>query len=410
MPLMLYLDTRVKGTKINNTTGKAVVMKHKEYVTGVVTGVLAAALAAGGLNYVHQNQSGSVLADSAHVEKVEYLEKLIANKLCECKGKVVELKSENREFTATTLKEQISKPVKAVTVGELFEQIIRELQDERRTGYATSVEQVYRSLLKFNKHLSVYFSDIDHLWLKRYELWLRRQGRAENTIGVRFRTLRMVFNQAIERGYAKMEQYPFKSYKVGKLHAETPKRAISKTEVKAVMDFPCEGRDFYTRFAIDLFSFSYLMGGINFADMANLTRQNIVDGRLVYRRQKTGKLLNLPIHSRAMEIIESYASGNIYLFPIYSKEHKTIQQKLNRHHKVITKVNRALAEIGRELRIPIKLTTYVARHSYATVLKRAGVPTSIISESLGHSSERVTQIYLDSFENERMDEAMQHLI
>lgn len=77
MPLMLYLDTRVKGTKINNTTGKAVVMKHKEYVTGVVTGVLAATLAAGGLNYVHQNQSGSVLADSAHVEKVEYLEKLI---------------------------------------------------------------------------------------------------------------------------------------------------------------------------------------------------------------------------------------------------------------------------------------------------------------------------------------------
>ena len=74
---MLYLDARVKGTKINNTTGKAVVMKHKEYVTGVVTGVLAAALAAGGLNYVHQNQSGSVLADSAHVEKVEYLEKLI---------------------------------------------------------------------------------------------------------------------------------------------------------------------------------------------------------------------------------------------------------------------------------------------------------------------------------------------
>ena len=74
---MLYLDTRVKGTKINNTTGKAVVMKHKEYMTGVVTGVLAAALAAGGLNYVHQNQSGSVLADSAHVEKVEYLEKLI---------------------------------------------------------------------------------------------------------------------------------------------------------------------------------------------------------------------------------------------------------------------------------------------------------------------------------------------
>ena len=340
----------------------------------------------------------------------EYLEKLIANRLSECKSKVVELKSENREFTATTLKEQISKPVKTVTVGELFEQIIQELRDERRTGYTTSVEQVYRSLLKFNKHLSIYFSDIDHLWLKRYELWLRRQGRAENTIGLRFRTLRMVFNQAIERGYTKMEQYPFKSYKVSRLHEETQKRAISKAEVKAIMDFPCEGRDFYTRLAIDLFSFSYLMGGINFVDMAKLTRQNIIDGRLVYRRQKTGKLLNLPIQERAMMIIEYYSQRDSYLFPIYSKEHKSIQQKLNRHHKVITKVNRALAEIGRELKIPIKLTTYVARHSFATVLKRSGVPTSIISESLGHSSERVTRIYLDNFENERIDEAMKHLL
>lgn len=340
----------------------------------------------------------------------EYLEKLIANKLCECKGAVVELKSENKEFTATTLKERIAKPVKAVTVGELFEEVIRELQDERRAGYATSVEQVYRSLLKFNKHLNIYFSDIDHSWLKRYELWLRKQGRAENTIGLRFRTLRMVFNQAIERGFAKMEQYPFKSYKVGKLHAETLKRAISKAEIKAVMGYTTEVAGVYTRLAVDLFSFSYLMGGINFVDMANLTRSNIIDGRLVYRRQKTGKLLNLPIHTKAMEIIESYATNDQYLFPIYSKEHKTIQQKLNRHHKVITKVNRALAEIGKELKIPIKLTTYVARHSYATVLKRSGVPTSIISESLGHSSERVTQIYLDSFENERMDEALKNLL
>lgn len=340
----------------------------------------------------------------------EEIEKIIADKIREYRMQVIELKAGNKEFTATTLKERISKPAKTVTVGELFEQIIGELKEERRTGYATSVEQVYRSLLKFNKHLSIYFSEIDHLWLKRYELWLRRQGRAENTIGIRFRTLRMVFNQAIERGYAKMEQYPFKSYKVGKLHAETPKRAISKAEVKAVMDFPCEGRDFYTRLAIDLFSFSYLMGGINFVDMANLTRQNIVDGRLIYRRQKTGKLLNLPIHKQARMILEHYALNDDYLFPIYSKEHKTIQQKLNRHHKVITKVNRALGEIGKELKIPIKLTTYVARHSYATVLKRSGVPTSIISESLGHSSERVTQIYLDSFENERMDEALRNLL
>ena len=72
-------------------------------------------------------------------------------------------------------------------------------------------------------------------------------------------------------------------------------------------------------------------------------------------------------------------------------------------------MNKSLKAIGKELHIPIKLTTYVARHSYATVLKRAGVATSIISESLGHSSEKVTRIYLDNFENNQIDEAMEYL-
>ena len=88
-------------------------------------------------------------------------------------------------------------------------------------------------------------------------------------------------------------------------------------------------------------------------------------------------------------VLKEYKKSNEpYLFPILSSKHKTEQQRLNRLHKVITKVNKALKIIGEELHIPIKLTTYVARHSYATVLKRAGVATSIICESLGHSSEK----------------------
>ena len=83
-----------------------------------------------------------------------------------------------------------------------------------------------------------------------------------------------------------------------------------------------------------------------------------------------------------------------FLFPILSAFHKTEQQQRNRVHKVISKVNERLKEVGKELEIPIDLTTYVSRHSFATVLKREGVSTSIICESLGHSSEKVTQIYL----------------
>ena len=152
------------------------------------------------------------------------------------------------------------------------------------------------------------------------------------------------------------------------------------------------------------------MGGINFVDMAYLTEKNVLNNRLIYNRRKTSKLINLPMQERAIVVLKEYEKKNSpYLFPILTTKHKTEQQRLNRLHKVITKVNKALKAIGEELHIPIKLTTYVARHSYATVLKRAGVATSIICESLGHSSEKVTQIYLDGFENSQIDKAMENL-
>ena len=115
------------------------------------------------------------------------------------------------------------------------------------------------------------------------------------------------------------------------------------------------------------------------------------------------------MQEEAIEILKRYGNSGPYLFPIFSSFHKTDQQKKNRRHKVITKVNDILKAIGKELGLTIDITTYVARHSFATVLKKAHVSTSIISESLGHSSEKVTQIYLDSFENSQIEKAMEHL-
>ena len=340
----------------------------------------------------------------------EMLEKLISNKISEVKSKIVELKSGNKEFSATTLVEKVSNPSKAITVGELFKQYIHCLEEEKRTGYRLSIQQTYNSLIKFNRHLDIPFSEMDYNWLKRYEAWLRKQGKSENTIGIRFRNIRMIFNLAVNMELAKQEDYPFRKFSVSRLGQETAKRALAKEEILAVINYPTTGKDFYTRLAISLFTFSYFMGGINFVDMAYLTERNIIENRLIYHRRKTGKLINLPMQERALLVLKEYKKSNEpYLFPILSSIHRTEQQRLNRLHKVITKVNRALKTIGEELHIPIKLTTYVARHSYATVLKRAGVSTSIISESLGHSSEKVTQIYLDGFENSQIDEAMENL-
>lgn len=336
---------------------------------------------------------------------------LISERTKEYREQIIEYKSTNKEFTAKSLIEKVHNPIIKKTVKEVFEDQIERLFKEKRRGYALSHLQVLNSLLEYNTHLDIYFSDIDVSWLNKYETWLKSNNISTNTIGIRFRTLRAVYNVAIKENIAKAEHYPFKDYNVSKLKQETVKRSISKKDIISVINYPYDNNDIYERLAINLFTFSYLMAGINFVDMAYLTRDNIIEDRLIYFRRKTNKLIKTPLQDKAMEIINEYSnSENPYLFPILNSFHKAEQQKANRVHKVITKVNKRLKDIGKELDIPIDLTTYVARHSFATVLKRSGVNTSIISESLGHSSEKVTQIYLDSFENSQIDEAMMNLL
>lgn len=339
----------------------------------------------------------------------EYIERLIAEKVKVYTDKVIEFKSQEKEFTATSLMEKVNKPVKRKTVQEVFNQYIQELESANRLRYADMYKCTMHSLIKFNKHLDIPFSDMDTIWLKRYEVWLQSQGLAINTLGTRFRHLRVIYNFAIEEKIVKSEYYPFNSFKVSKLSQTTAKRSIQKDEILSVLNY--QGQTPLECLAIDLFTFSYLAAGINFGDIARLTKDNILENRLIYIRKKTQKQIKVSLQEQAIKLIQKYSMpDNPYLFPILSNFHKTEQQKVNRIHKIIAKVNKSLKEIGERLNIPIDLTTYVARHSFATVLKRSGVNTSLICEALGHSSERVTQIYLDSFGNDQMEDAMKNLL
>ena len=338
----------------------------------------------------------------------EQIQTLISDNIKDLSGSILDFKTENKEFTATKVIERVKEPSLKKTVEQLFDSEINRLQGEGRLKYASTYKELKASLLNFNMHLDIYFSEIDINWLKRYEAYLRTKGLADNSIGVRFRTLRTLFNKAISENIIKSDYYPFKAYKVSKLRKGTVKRAITKADIELIINHKVESD--YSQLAIDLFYFSYLSGGINFVDMAYLTYDNIVDKRLIYIRKKTKKLIKLPIQDKAMDIVKKYKLNNSYIFPILSEFHKTDIQKANRVHKVLGKINKYLKAVGEELGLPIDLTTYVARHTYATVLKRSGVNTSIISESLGHSSEKVTQIYLDSFENSQIDEAMKNLL
>lgn len=340
----------------------------------------------------------------------EFIELMIAEKLKAYNSTIIELKATNQEFTSTSLVDKVDGGNTLIrkTVNDIFTEHLQRLENEKRRGYMLSVRYVYNSLINFNKHLNITFSEIDVAWLKRYESWLRSRGVSQNTIGIHFRTLRVLFNVAIEQNAVKEEHYPFKSFKVSKLHEETAHRALSKEHIERILNF--KATDAYMRFAIDIFAFTYYSGGINLTDIANLTADNIIADKLIYKRQKTGKLIKIPLQDKAKDLIDKYRyPDNRYLFPIFSDLHQTEAQKKFRIHKVMSKINKRLKIIGKELGIPITLTTYVARHSQATVMKRAGVSTAVIREIMGHSSERVTQIYLDSFDNEQVNNALKSL-
>lgn len=227
---------------------------------------------------------------------------LINEKINEIQKAALDKRIAGKDFTAATLIESTSsKDSSHKTVGEYYLTYIQNLKKEKRIRYAGMLEVSYNSFIKFNKHLDIPFSDIDVAWLKKYELWMKGQNLSVSTISTRIRHLRAVFNLAIAEHSIKNDCYPFRTYKVSRLNRQTSKRAITKKDVMKIMRY--QDKSDMECLAIDVFVFSYLNAGINFIDIAKLKLSNIVESHLIYNREKTKKLINIPLQPKALEII-----------------------------------------------------------------------------------------------------------
>ncbi len=345
----------------------------------------------------------------------DLINKIILDKKTEYQKEILELNSEQKDYTAASLVENKAKQYKPKTIIDFYQELIKSFKDAGRTGNKSIYTNSLNSLKAFtNNKLNILFSDIDVEWLKRYEKWQRSNNNKETTISLQFRTLRSAYNKAIEAKATSDKFYPFKEFNINKFNTKTKKRAISKEEIMMIVTTETIHATFICQLARDVFKFSYLCAGVPFVDIANLTLENIIDGKLSYTRQKTHGDINVTICEQAMEIINKYAYHRKeakYLFPIFdARVHKTPQQKANRVHKVCAQVNKELKQLADELEIDADLTTYVARHSFATILKRSGVDIGLISELMGHADITTTKIYLDSFDEEQVEQAMSNLL
>ncbi len=295
------------------------------------------------------------------------------------------------------------------TIHAYTHSLILELKSAGRYSTAGIYSSTINSFLQFAGNQELTFSEVTSCLIKQYEEYLLQKGCRHNTLSTYMRMLRSIFNQAKTEGMdfsCNMDDlfmYVFTGYE------PTRKRAIPPILIRnlAILDL---SQNPSLSFSRDIFLLSFYLRGIPFVDLAHLRKSDVRNNTIYYYRQKTRRQLSIYIEPCASEIIERYRYNNQkspYLLPILT----TIGEVAFQEYKSALRLyNQHLHRLSFMLNLPIPLTSYVARHSWATTAKNQGVPISIISESLGHSTEKITHIYLASFDNNMISEANRKVI
>lgn len=274
----------------------------------------------------------------------------------------------------------------------------------KREAGKESTADLYRvvqnRLYRFAAGKPLYWTDITEELVDAFAGSLYSEGLAVNTVNSYLSNFRAIYHRAIrERQVAGRASDPFSHLRLKR--EETAKRALKIVEVNKLMqtDYPKETP---RRQALDLFIFCYLACGMPFVDLAYLKRKNIVGNEIVYHRHKTGVLVRVAITPAMRLLLRKYAGkGSVYLFPVLTAGH----DGHGTYKAALCKQNTLLKEIGELLHLPGKLTSYVARHSWATEAIRQNVPVAVISQALGHTSEKTTRIYLDQLDQSVLNKA-----
>ncbi|MEB3801749.1 site-specific integrase [Flavobacterium columnare] len=325
--------------------------------------------------------------------------------------KIEEFIRQNRtlelDFSLEDLKNEVKSNDKKANSNDYFrfhQEIINEFITSNKTGSAKINKETLSSIKKFHSKENLKFSELNYEFIVKYDSFLRSRGGTDSGIGIKMRTIRAIFNKAIDRKHIPKHIYPFELYKVSALKKEAKREYLTADELKAL-----ENEDFSAnkkqQFARDMYMFSYYCRGMNFIDMMKLNSSNLFEGKISYLRNKTGVSLEFEVPKPAIKILEHYnkQSYNKYLFPLLLSEKMTNQQIENRGHKKLGEINVALKEIMAHLEINKRITFYTARHTFATLLKFKNISIDFIGQSLGHSDIKTTQTYLNKLPSQKLD-------
>lgn len=315
------------------------------------------------------------------------------------RGIVSRLERTGNPYTADGVVEEYTSPSDVhafLSFGRSFVEQLKRI-GRRRTAetYATAIN----SFARFRKETDIPLEGVDSDLMAAYGSYLSETGVCPNTVSFYMRNLRAIYNRAVDKELT-VQRYPFKHVYTG--IDKTVKRAVPIEVIRQIRDLDLSLHPVMD-YARDIFMFSFYTRGMSFVDIAFLKKKDLRDGILSYRRHKTNQQLFIKWEKPMQEIIDKYDTADTpYLLPVIKcngNDERT--QYINEAHRV----NRSLKKIGRLLGLAIPLTTYVARHGWASIAKSKNIPIATISEAMGHDSENTTRIYLASLDTSVVDKA-----
>lgn len=287
-----------------------------------------------------------------------------------------------------------------------FCMLMLEQEKQKRSHGDDSTADLYRAsrnhFAKYLKELKkvVLLKDVTQELVHDFYVWIQKKDLQVNSVNSYMSNLRAMYNRACLGWKGRPNERPFEGLRLKR--QETPKRAVSVEVVKQLVTLDLKNEP-KKKIAVDIALFCFVACGMPYVDIVHLTRDNLIKGGkiLSYRRQKTGALIEMEVSGAMQILIDRYSRpGAKYLFPILSEETTHVQYKA-----CLAEENRYLKEVSSLLKLTENITTYSFRHGWASEAYHQGVPISIISQALGHSSERMTRIYLSAFDADKVGEA-----
>ena len=342
-------------------------------------------------------------------ERKTYLE-MVASKLKWSMERFTKIiagrEKEKADYTVDDIVSEYNRQPDCPTLFNFIRSMAEKKMAAKRYGTAKTYRDALASFSNFRNGEDVSFDALDKETICQYEAWMKDKGLKLNTSSCYLRTLKTLYLKAVDMGLTDDKDI-FSRVFTG--FATTAKRAITIEAIRKILKLRLKDGSALA-FARDMFMLSLYLQGISFVDMAYLKKTDIRNGVLQYSRKKTGQAITISWEREMQEIVDAYshlAKDTPYLLPIIRKQDGTEREQ---YEKAEHNVNRNLKKIGVMAGLHIPLTTYVSRHSWASIMRDMGNDISVISRGLGHEDIKTTQIYLSAIDNSTVMKANKRLI